>query len=477
MTMMSLRRVLPIRPDRLARVPSAAALLMITSAAFGQTAPAVSTIVAFNLSVPSGGVVMGTTDGALYGTGTSRTIVSGGVVYRATRDGLSVKTLHQFQGSEGSTPAAGVIEGSDGLLYGSTSYGAADQAYSTGTIYRLKKDGTDFTVLYRFASYTTVNVVNMPVNTDGARPESQLLEGSDGNLYGVTAAGGANGTGVVFRMTMDGTAFQLLHEFGAVTSSATDSVIKNDDGVTPVGRLLQAPDGYLYGTTSNGGVDGRGVIFRVHMDGSGFEVVHQFPALSSGSPAINVDGARPVGGLTDGQNGLLYGIANLGGANGVGTLYSLDPNSLLLTVLHDFDAPEGAFPAGGLTLALDGRLYGTTQGGGTNSSGAETTAGTIFSVALDGTGFTKHYSFDGSQGASPNTRLLQLDDTTFAGVTPSGGACSQGTLYSFSLTGATVVGNTTCGQKKKNKSGGGATDPLVVLIGAALGLVSRRRRG
>ncbi|HQR23578.1 MAG TPA: hypothetical protein PK163_02260, partial [Steroidobacteraceae bacterium] len=201
MTMMSLRRVLPIRPDRLARVPSAAALLMITSAAFGQTAPAVSTIVAFNLSVPSGGVVMGTTDGALYGTGTSRTIVSGGVVYRATRDGLSVKTLHQFQGSEGSTPAAGVIEGSDGLLYGSTSYGAADQAYSTGTIYRLKKDGTDFTVLYRFASYTTVNVVNMPVNTDGARPESQLLEGSDGNLYGVTAAGGANGTGVVFRMT------------------------------------------------------------------------------------------------------------------------------------------------------------------------------------------------------------------------------------------------------------------------------------
>jgi uncharacterized repeat protein (TIGR03803 family) len=475
MTMMSLRRVRAIKPDCLAGVSLAAVLLTISTAALGQSAPAVSTIVAFSGSVPSGGVVEGT-DGALYGTGTSRTIVSGGVVYRTTRDGLSVTTLHQFQGSEGSTPTAGLLEVGGGLLYGSTRFGAADQKFSTGTIYRIAEDGTGFTIVYTFAAYTTTNKKNMPVNSDGAYPESQLIEGTDGNLYGVTSSGGANGTGTVFRVTKDGTSFQLLHEFKEITSDASANVIINDDGVTPAGRLLQAPDGYLYGTATIGGVNGRGTLFRLHMDGSGFQVVHQFPDLSSGSTATNVDGAQPVGGLTDGQNGLLYGVAYEGGANGAGTLYSLDPNSLLFTVRHVFDSPQGKFPAGGLILALDGRLYGTTQGGGTNSSGTETTAGTIYSIALDGTGFTKHYSFDGIEGANPDSHLLQLDANTFAGVTPAGGKCGQGTLYSFSLTGATIVGNTTCGQKKQNKSGGGVTDPFVVVICAALGLMARRRR-
>lgn len=487
MTMMSLRRVLPIKAGSVARVALAAVLFTVSFAASGQSAPAVSTIVAFSGSVPSGGVVKGD-DGALYGTGTSNSIVSGGVVYRSTLDGLSVKTLHQFQGAEeGSAPKAGLVIGSDGLLYGSTRLGAARESFSTGTTYRLATDGSGFTILHRFEAWATRNSHGDPINTDGAYPDATLIEGSDGDLYGVTTAGGANGTGVVFRQSRDGSSFTVLHEFAHTDSPASDSLVKNDDGAAPEASLLQATDGYLYGTASTGGPNGRGTIFRLHTDGSGFEVVHVFSDLT-GSPGTNVDGALPLSGLIDGQDGLLYGVANVGGAIGYGTIYSLDPNSpdpnpdpsypdlRLVTTIHDFDTKLGAFPVGALLLGLDGKLYGTTQGGGTDTSDNATTLGTIFVVARDGTGFARLFSFDGKDGSAPNSPLLQIDADSFAGTTPAGGRCSQGTVYRFSLSGATITGNTTCGQKKKNQSGGGGTEPLVILLFGALGLTRRRRR-
>jgi uncharacterized repeat protein (TIGR03803 family) len=174
---------------------------------------------------------------------------------------------------------------------------------------------------------------------------------------------------------------------------------------------------------------------------------------------------------------LLYGVASTGGANGVGTLFSLDPNSKLFTVLHDFDAPNGSTPTAALIVGSDSRLYGVTAGGGTNSSGATTTFGTIYSIARDGTGFTKLYSFDGKDGSGPYGPLLQLDATTFVGIAAAGGKCNQGTLFRLSTTGATISGNTTCGQKKnKNNSGGGAVAPGLLLLFGTLGLARRRRR-
>jgi uncharacterized repeat protein (TIGR03803 family) len=473
--MSSMRRLQPFSTFRVARVPIAAWLLTASAAAFAQATPTVSTVFAFNGSVANGGVVQGP-DGDLYGTSSSNTLVAGGLVYRSTINGSSVTTIHQMVLDDGYGPKAGLLEASNGLLYGSTRLGARTVAYSTGTIYRLAYDGTGYTTLHTFGVYSEVNVNGNPINMDGAYPETPLIEGSDGYIYGTARAGGAFGTGVVFRISLDGSDFSVLHEFGPVTSDANDTVVRNIGGSNPIGRLLQAPDGYLYGAAAAGGVNGRGTIYRIHMDGTGFEVVKEFPDIASGNPAANVEGAAPIAGLTDGGDGLLYGVASAGGVNGVGTLFSIDPNSLLFTVLHDFETPDGANPSGALIVGSDSLFYGTTAGGGTSSSGATTNLGTIYSIARDGTGFTKLYSFNGDEGSVPNGPLLQLDATTFVGVALSGGKCGQGTLFYYSSIGEKVDGNTSCGQKKKNQGGGGALAPGILLLLGGLGLARRRRR-
>jgi len=473
--MSSMRRVQSFSFVRHAYAPLAIWLLAASAAAVAQTAPAVSTVFAFSGSVPNGGVLLGP-DGGLYGTSASSTQVAGGIIYRSTVDGSSVTTQHQMSIDEGYAPKAGLLEASNGLLYGTTRLGSRTVAFSTGSIYQVAFDGTGYTTLHTFAVYSTTNVNNNPINADGAYPAAPLIEGSDGYLYGTTQAGGENGTGVVFRMSLDGTSFSVLHQFGPVTSAATDSLIKNIGGASPVGSLVQASDGYLYGAASIGGINGHGTIYRVHLDGTGFEVVHEFTAISATSPFENVDGAEPLAGLMDGGDGLLYGVASIGGANGVGTLFSIDPVSGLFTVLHDFATANGANPSGELILGSDSLLYGVTSKGGTDSNGSATNLGTIYSTARDGTGFAKLYSFTGKEGSAPYGPLLQLDATTFVGITVNGGKCGQGTLFSYSSTGATVPGNTTCGQKKKNQSGGGAVAPGMLLLLGGLGLARRRRR-
>lgn len=469
------KRPLEPRPfARLIRVLLPAGLLALCGAAFGQsTSPAVSTVVAFSSSTPTAGIVAGS-DGAYYGTTASSSSVTGGLIYRVTPNGSSVTTLYQMQNNQSYAPAVGPMVGSDGLLYGTTTFGAVGTtANTTGTVYRIKIDGTGFTIVHAFDTWTTSNQSSNPINVEGAYPDSRLIEGSDGFLYGVARAGGPDGTGTVFKLSKDGTSFKVLHSFGAITSDKNADVTTNLDGIGPVGTLLQGADGLLYGTTPSGGLNGRGTIFRVGTDGTGFQLQHTFSSLSgSGSSASNVDGAAPAVGLTDGKDGRLYGVAGEGGPNGAGTLFSFDPVARLLTVLHDFDDPDGRAPSGALILGTDTKLYGTTSFGGTNSNGGNTNQGTIFSINRDGTGFTKLHSFDNSQGSNPTGPLLQISSTNFVGINLNGGSCGSGTLFLYSANGATVEGNTKCGQKKNVNGGGSSSPALLFLLG---GLVFARR--
>lgn len=458
---------------RLAGLPLFALCCTLPDQTLAQSAPAVSTIFAFAGSQAHSGPIVGP-DGALYGTSVASTSTTGGLVYRATADGTSIRTLYQLRLEDGYTPQAGLILGSDGAFYGATRLGHLAETNTSGTIYRLAPDGTGFRTLHRFANYSATNQNSNPVNTDGAFPESELVEGSDGYLYGMTRAGGSNGTGVVFKLTRDGSDFRVLHEFGAVTSAAETGIVVNADGAAPVGALVAAADGYFYGVTSTGGADGRGTVFRLRFDGTAFESLHAFSATTSSGTNLptNVGGATPLVGLLDGQDGFLYGAAGQGGASGSGTLFAIAPDGAVFTVLHDFDGTNGTQPSGALALGRDGRLYGTTFSGGTGSGGSSTNLGTIFSIGRDGTGFTRLYVFDQNQGGNPVGRMLQLTDTVFVGVTQSGARCGQGTLYRMSFAGDTVEGNTRCGQRKN--SGGGAMAPGLLLIVGLLGLARRR---
>ena len=462
----------------MSRIRSALALValgLFAVAGHAQTTPAVSTIVAFSLSNPVGNLVQGA-DGALYGVGSPATSITGGVIYRTTLDGSDVRTLYQLKPEDALSPAGGLVLASDGLLYGTTKFGQAGQIDGAGSIFRIAAAGTGFQIIHRFAPVTGSNRDGSPINTNGAYPEAELVEGADGYLYGVARAGGPNGTGTIFKTSRDGTDFKLLYSFSAVTSAAGSGLTVTADGAAPVGPLVAGADNVFYGTASLGGTNGRGTVFRIAFDGTGFQVLHHFSATTAdattGLPE-NPDGATPLGGLADGGDGFFYGVTVQGGTDGNGVIFAIPADGSTFTVLHSFTGADGARPVAELMVASSGKLYGVTSSGGVNSEGATTALGTIFSIDRAGTNFARLYSFDGRNGSAPSSRLLETASGVFVGIATSTGNCSYGTIFRYSLAGDTVTGNTRCGVKKNN-SGGGSAGIAVFLLLAGLGLLRRR---
>ncbi|MCI0541843.1 MAG: hypothetical protein L0Z50_42140 [Verrucomicrobiales bacterium] len=199
-------------------------------------------------STPFARLVQGS-DGALYGT----TLLGGGslegTVFKLNRDGSGYAVLHRFAeiAGDGAAPYGELIEASDGLLYGTTHFGGNT---NQGTVFRLKRDGTDYSVLRSFAG----------TGGDAANPYAGLIEGSDGVLYGTSHFGGAAHLGTVFKMDKDGIAYAVLHSFTSAEA----------EGVEPSGRVVEGSDGALYGTTYFGGAANQGTIFRLDRDGGNY---------------------------------------------------------------------------------------------------------------------------------------------------------------------------------------------------------------
>ena len=204
-------------------------------------------------------------------------------------------------------------------------------------------------------------------NPDGARPESPLIQGRDGALYGTTSSGGAHGTGVIFLVSPDGTGFTVLHTFGPLAQLFVNKT--NADGTWPKGALVQDNDGVLYGATEQGGSGGGGTLFRLKPDGTAYQILHAFGP--TGEMFSNGDGASPVG-LTLGSDGLLYGVTTLGGDNGNGLIFRISHDGTGFKVLRVFREvtyrdninDDGARPGAAPVFGHDGSLYGTTNVGG-----------------------------------------------------------------------------------------------------------------
>jgi uncharacterized repeat protein (TIGR03803 family) len=237
-------------------------------------------------------------------------------------------------------------------------------------------------------------------NIDGSDPQAGLLQAADGNFYGTIFAGGLHGFGTVFKLSLNGTLTTLY----AFTGSA--------DGANPASGLTQDASGFLYGTTSTGGVYGFGTVFRVSTSG-------QFTNLVTFD---GTNGAAPKSGLVEGRDGNFYGTTSAGGTDDAGTIFRLTSAGLFSTRYSFTNRIDGGVPLAGLTLAADGAFYGTAFHGGLNL------LGTVFRFTTNGQ-FTVLASFDGVAGALPMAGLVQDNDGNFYGTTSADGANLFGTVF------------------------------------------------
>ena len=352
---------------------------------------------------PYAGLVQGTDDN-FYGTTELGGADDNGTVFKITPSGI-LTTLHSLN----SLPAAGLVQAIDGNFYGTTLYGGT---VGDGTVFRITPEGA-LTTLYNFCSQGGGDC------TDGREPVGGLVQGIDGNFYGTTLLGGANscagaGCGTVFRITLGGT-LTTLHSFDGT------------DGEYPYAGLVQGTDGNFYGTTQSGGAHGYGTAFKT-TPGATLTTLHSFDGT---------DGECPYAGLVQGTDGNFYGTTQSGGAHGYGTVFNIRPTPpYTLTTFYNFcsqggsNCTDGRGP-NGLIQATDGRLYGTTQFGGANSCHAEG-CGTVFGITPGGTLTTLH-SFDYTDGYYSTAGLVQDTNGKFYGTASSGGAHEVGTVFSLSV--------------------------------------------
>jgi uncharacterized repeat protein (TIGR03803 family) len=337
-----------------------------------------------------------------------------------------VHTFSSLTPELGAFPSSGPLaEAADGSLYGITDSGGDA---GMGTVYRLA-DGVVTTV----ASFT--EDTGLPAVATG------LLLASDGNLYGTTEAdAGGIGNGTVFRVTPDGT-LSVWARFSF-----------EDDGATPSGRLIEGLDGNLYGTALFGPGGGPGVVFRVGKagetagEGGAIEpfAIFELDPIDGSAPA----GAFPTAGVTEVSPGIFYGTAEMGGANGHGTIFRATAGSVGATegsveAVHSFNNADGSMPASPLLLASDGTstfLYGTTTGGGNSVDDVSgyPGAGTLFQIALDpdpaaASPLKTLASFDPAiNGEFPYQQgVVQVGDYLY-GTTQIGSPNGWGTIYRWS---------------------------------------------
>ena len=375
--------------------------------------------------------------------------------------------IHQFTGfADGGAPFGGVVLDGAGNLYGTTWVGGQRNA---GAVYQLKRSGSGYVLnpLYNFIG-----------GIDGRMPESNVVFGRGGALYGFTNEGGYYGRGVVFSLRPQS------HFSGSVLGSWAQDVlyafrgIGSGDGTYPVyGKLVFDPAGNIYGTTQKGGANDAGTVFE--LSGSGdtwtYTTLHDFGATGDGSQPLhgvifdnagnlygttaggglygggtvfqlapsasgwteniiasfdgsNAVGGEPQAGLIMDQAGNLYGATAIG-AQSDGAIFELTPsgNSWQMTVLHQFAGGNQYGVVGNLAMDAQGNLYGNTYGAGAYLEGM------VFKLApsVNGWTFTDLYDFTYgyNDGGNPSGDLAIDGQGNLYGTCQNAGGSGKGTLW------------------------------------------------
>ena len=372
----------------------------------------------------------------LYGTTKSGGNNQGGTIGVLDTKTNTLNTKYSFAAPSGSAPLSSLTQAPDGKLYGMTWLGGTSKNSTNNNI----MSGVIFSFDPITSTYTDVK--NLDYATGGNPMGNSLMKALDGKFYGMTTSGGANDAGVIFSFdpitseykdikdfditsggkpmgsllqTSDGKLYGMTSQGGNGNSNKDYhynrggvifsfdpntliyTVIKNFDGSngsSPLGSLIQASDGNLYGMTYDGGdifnpqnyVYGSGVIFSLNLNTSSYKVVKNFDYTSGGSP---------VGNLIEPSKGKLFGMTSYGGKNGGGVIFSLDLSTFLYQNVKDFDRKSGFSPYGNLMKASDGKLYGTTCFGGTKGKGS------VFSIDPKTLEYSSLQNYNGINGSNP----------------------------------------------------------------------------
>lgn len=332
----------------------------------------------------------------------------------ATAEAAKVRVLYSLKGpTDGASPEAALYMDAQGNLYGTNEVGGSDACFNSGcgTVFKLSPDGKE----------TTLHVFT---GDDGAYPIAELTADTKGNLYGTTNSGGANIAGTVFKVTPRGKT-TIIYNF---TGGA--------DGGDPNAGLVADGSGNFYGTTTGGGANGFGTVFKITPRGKE-KVIYSFAGGS--------DGVEPIGTLLRDSAGNFYGIATNGGIDcdgsgfGCGIVFKLTPKGKE-TVLYRFEGGDhGADPAAGLVMDDSGTLYGTTNNGGDPNCDC----GVVFKLTAKGKQKPLHVFTGGSDGGNARSRLVMDAAGNFYGTTANGGdvggECGCGVVFRITPAGALKV--------------------------------------
>lgn len=337
-------------------------------------------------------------DGNFYGMTNLGGTYTQGTIFKMTPAGAITVLKHFNSPVDGGNPHGELIKGTDGNFYGMTSAGGTN---TYGTIFKMTPDGSTYTVLKHF-SYAA----------DGTNPRGHLVQAADGNFYGITTSGGANGVGTIFKMTAAGTFTVLRH------------LNKTTDGGSSYGSLTLGKDGNLYGVTNSGGTYGYGTIFKITTAGA-YTVLRHLNGPT--------DGGYSQTDLIQGTDGNFYGTCYGYGTLGNGTIFKITPAGVYTVLRHLSSGADGGYPYGGLYQNSDGLLYGLNRTGGTGG------AGTAYKITTAGAYTVLHSFVNDTEGGTPNGSFIKGNDGNFYALLSLGGSLTGGTAVKMTAAGAVTT--------------------------------------